>query len=462
MLAALLATSALGLAGSRPAAVKLAPAQEQRPATARVPEAWTRLHEALARRTLPDGEVVGLDEAELLLWYDSTYLLQEARQAELRLAFEAFRAAGPRGPEVDGLRRVLLQQELWAAFDWAFAHSHWPASEDHDQTLAFARELAEVLALSAPTAAELDGLTSNLDADDSVRSIPLEPDASDAQRPFLPKGLGSDDGAWVYVRDGTGGLPLARLHCEVLAGRSQFGIALQLPGGREATRAWIESLPASGVRCDGASCSPMPHEPPREHEHLDRSRVHVPAGTMVALVQRALAFDDRGVLRVTPLVLRVQVRAYFAIPEDVDQIPLFSEPEGWPWQAFAEHRLVPSRWLAGSAGNLVALQRGESAYTLIGVHGDQIEHAEPARGGERPFGRLDACISCHGAIGLASLNSYTGIMSGPNTQLDVRLPSLPRALVPADDETLSLGAVVFKRSRSDWGALWAWGWGAQR
>jgi hypothetical protein len=35
-------------------------------------------------------------------------------------------------------------------------------------------------------------------------------------------------------------------------------------------------------------------------------------------------------------------------------------------------------------------------------------------------------------------------------------------LVPASEEVVAGNAVEFKRARSDWGALWAWGWAARR
>jgi hypothetical protein len=408
--------------------------------------------------------VIGLDEAELLLWPSSTYLLKEERLEELRGALAAFRAAGPRGPEVDGLRRVLMQQELWAAFDWAFDSIRAKEGAQSAALSELARELAAVLALSAPTSAELDALADNLAAADASALHPAQHDANDPQQPFLPRGLSSYEGEWIYLRDGTSVGPLAVQHSAVHGGRAGFGVAVRLPAGREATIAWLQELPSHGVSCEDATCGWLPEYASRVHEHLDPDRMHVPPGTQVALVQRALAISDRGELRQTPLVQRVQLRAYLPIPKVPEPVPVppFEQPEGWPWQAFSEHNLKPSKLLAGEAGGLVALRRGEQAHSFLGSHGDDIDlHAYESPGGSRS-GRLDACVMCHGAVGLAGVNSYTGFASGPGSQLQVPLRDLPRLLVPASEEVVAGNAVEFKRARSDWGALWAWGWGARR
>jgi hypothetical protein len=462
VLAALLATSIVAFAGGVSAIANTPQAHDHRTSNAAVPEEWTRLHEALARRTLHDGKVVGLDEAELLLWPDSDYVLEEERLKELRAALAAFRAAGPRGPEVDALRRVLMQQELWATFDWAFARTFWTNGEQASTLTELAREIAAALAHTAPTAAEIASLPDSLAAAEAAGSVPTEPDLSDPQRPFLPRGLASGTDEFVYVRNGTSAEPLAQVHATARDGRELFGVALRLPAGRDATLAWIAKLPTSGTRCDGAICGPIFDAPNRLHEHLDPAHVALPPGTMVALVQRALAFDDKGMLHATRLALRVQVRTYLALPEDIASVSRYEQPPGFPWQAVSEHALVPSRLLAGEGGCFVALQRGESAYFFVASHGDPIEHYVPASPEMSRFGRLDSCMLCHGAVGLASVNSYTGIMSGPNTQGDVPLIELPRSFVPADEEALAVSAAVFKRARSDWGALWAWGWGARQ
>jgi hypothetical protein len=452
VLAGLLALSILAWCQGHPVASRV---------DAKVPVEWTRLHEALAKRTRADGTVVGLDEVELLLWPGSTYLLEEARLKELRAALAAFRGAGPRGPEVDGLRRVLMQQELWAAFDWSFERIRATEGAQSVALNDLARELAAVLALSAPTAAELEALPDNLSAAEAAALVPAYADEVDPQIPFLPRGLSSFDGGWVYVRDGSTIGPLALTHSLVHNGRAAFGVAVRLPEGRNSTLVWLETLPSTGVSCTGSTCGLILEEHGRAHTHLPALPA-VPPGTQVALVQRALAFDDHGTLRLTPLVQRIQVRAFMDLPKSAASLKPFEQPEGWPWQAVTEHDLKPSRLLAGEAGGLVALHRGEQAHSFLGSHGDDVELELYAEAGSSRFGRLDSCVGCHGAIGLASVNSYTGIFTGPGGQYQGPLRVLPRALVPASEAVVAGNAVEFKRALSDWGALWAWGFGEPR
>jgi hypothetical protein len=427
----------------------------------KVPAEWTRLHEALAKRTRADGTVVGLDEVELLLWPSSTYLLEEARLKELRAALAAFREAGTRGPEVDGVRRVLMQQELWAAFDWAFGRIRATEGPESAAMNGLARELATVLALSAPTAAELGALPDNLTAAETAALVPAYADEVDLQIPFLPRGLSSFDGDWVYVRDGSTIGPLAQAHSLVHGGRAGFGVAVRLPEGRNSTLVWLETLPSTGVSCTGSTCGLILEEHGRAHTHLPALPA-VPPGTQVALVQRALAFDDHGTLRLTPLVQRIQVRTFMDLPKSAASLNPFEPPEGWPWQAVTEHDLKPSLLLAGEAGGLVALHRGERAHSFLGSHGDDVDLETYVDPGSSRFGRLDTCVGCHGAIGLASVNSYTGIMTGPSNQAMAPMRALPRPLVPSSEEVVAGNAVEFKRERADWGALWAWGWGERR
>jgi len=414
---------------------------------------WTRLQAALARRVLPDGTVAGLDEVDLLLWPSSTYLLEPERRAELEAGLDAFLAAGPRAGEASVLRRVLLQQKLWAAFDWAFARAQSASGEDARALRALARRLAEALVLAAPTGEELATLASNLEAAEREGGWPADPDADRTARPFLPRGLGDEAGEWVVLEDPRGPGPLAAAHAAVFGGRSLFRVALRAQGGREAALALLADLPAAGIRCDDVACAPPPGGRGRPHLHLDPALRPPPAGTQVALVRQALAFDDRGQLVATPLVLGVQVRAFLATPEDTSAVP-WDPPAGWPWQARAELVLVPSLLLAGEHGGLSAIAPDEPGFRLLGAHGDQVEELAHHPGPRRAL--LDSCVACHGAVGWPSVNVYTGFASGPGTQLDAPLASLPRGLAPGNGAGNAARALAFKRARADWGALWAW------
>jgi hypothetical protein len=463
MLAASLAMWAFwlgsGISGTDPGRVS----HGQSPAS-QLPETWTKLHEALARRTLKSGQVVGLDEPELLLWPSSGYLIEEGRMHEICSALEAFAAAGSRGPEVDVRARVLLQQELWAAFDWGVAWPPHPFQKDAAPVGELASKLAAVIAISAPSSCELDGLTDNLAAAEAAGLVPLAANPDDPKAPFLPPGLSAEDGGWVYVADPGGKDLLATQHSDAHGGRASFDVAVRVPGGREATLGWLGSL-GTVAACDGAQCSasvdPLGGGPVARPTHYHLPTSAIPAGTHFALVQRALAFDDRGELRRTPLVQRVLLRAFHTIPQ-LDEPIHVRMPNDWPWQSNAELVLRPSLLLAGKRGGLVPIERGETAFSLLSARSllegsvDEVDHhVDLSR-----HKHLDTCHSCHHETGLASVNSYTGTIAASWSYVFsgfevFGLSAPPRELVPAPDEQRARSAVEFKRNRSDWSALQA-------
>ena len=423
------------------------------------PDAWRRLRGAFARRTTEGGLVLGLEEPDPLLWPTSDHLLEPERHAELMAAIDAFVSADEASRLDDPLRRVLLQHDLWAVFDWAVAAT---VEEDAGRSARrdeLGRALARALACSAPTADEIDGLPDNL-ARAAADGLPAEPDPAHPRAPFLPGDLARRGGPWVLLGDVTAPqTPLAAVHADVFGGRSLFEVRLRLPGAREDALRYLELLrehPAPTVACDGSRCHGFDPRMGRWHAHLNPDLPEPPAGSMVALVRRLLAFDDRGELHATPVVKNVQLRAFLPAPEDTPSagLPL---PEGWPWQAVAELHLDREALLAGGGG-LAPILPGQHAFAFLGAHGDEVElHGDfdPRRTGPRDAGRLASCGACHGVAGILSVNSYTGIATGPRTHLHVPLRGPPRRLDVQDFQALAERALRFKRARFDWGVLWA-------
>jgi hypothetical protein len=412
---------------------------------------WNRLHAAIARRTTAGGRTVGLDQADPLLWPDSEFLLEPARSAELQEALADFVAAGAESWIDAPLPRVLMQQDLWAVFDWACAPH---GAEDPQARRELARALVPALARVAPTAEALEALPDNLALDVVAWRGPRAADPDQPQRPFLP------DADWVLLGDLDDGFePLARQHAEVFGGRSAFEVRIAVPGGREATLAWLATLrghPAPTRSCSGSTCGRFDEPAGTHHTHLSADLPAPPPGTLVSLVRRALAFDDRGGLHVTRLVKGVQLRAFLDMPEGAVRSAPWEPLPGWPWQAVAELELRPGALLAGEAGGLRPIGPGEHAYRFLGTHGDEIAHA--AEDFDAPGGRghLDTCIGCHGAAGMLAFNSYTGFASGPGTQLELSVPRAPRRLGERNSAIQAAQALAFERRRFAWGVLWAW------
>lgn len=422
---------------------------------------WNRLHAALARRTTGGGREVGLEESDLLLWPGSTYLLEDERIEELLVALEAFAAAEGDGWIDAPLARVLMQQDLWQAFDWCVAGlSEEPASWSLDEgRLAeqprrrLARALARALARGAPTADALAGLPDNLAEAVEAWQGARAPDAARPREPFLP------DVEWVRLGDASGrAAPLAILHAETFAGRAAFEVRVAVPGGRAATLAWLATLSDSGegtVACDGSACGAFDERAGKHHLHLSPGQPPPPPGTVVALVRRMVAFDEAGQLHVTPLVESVQLRGFLEAPEDALDARPWEPPAGWPWQAVAEFELEPARLLAGAAGGLRPIRPGEHAFVFLGSHGDPFAHLPDDFDAAGAGRHLDSCVACHGIVGALSLVSFTRIASGPGTQLSVPLREFPPRLVEVDARADEARTLRFKRERFDWGLLWS-------
>lgn len=430
------------------AALGLALAQGGSPPEQPQDDVWARLHAALARRADVDGVARTPLGPDLPLWPDSRYLLEPARHAELLEALVV--AAGEQTLE-DPLRAVCLQQELWAAHDWAVAapgDSAAEASAREELAAALARTLAEL----APAAAELARLPDLLAAAESAGTLAREADPLAPRQPFLPPDLGRPDGPWLQLAaEDRAAAPLASAHATAFAGRSAFEVHLRLPGGREAASEWLARLRASDVTvpCRDTWCAD-PGSEGLPHEHIARDLPALPTGSAVALVRRALAIDDRGELHVTALVQSVQVRAFLAVPEGGASLPDFAEPPaGWPWQALCELELELDRSSAAAPARLRPVEAHDPLrFDPLGAYGDP-SHA--MRGVPRE--RLDTCVACHGNVGLASVNSFTGFSTGPGTQFRLPLRDPPRPLSVADAQASRRAALEFKRARDDWRAL---------
>src|SRR4029079_2768570 len=123
-------------------------------------------------------------------------------------------------------------------------------------------------------------------------------------RPYLPPDLFAADGPWICLGRGDDLIAPAHVLADNPFTTSAFLVFIKLPGGRAATRAYVERLraftaPVIRVR-PASSQQPFPDYNP--------DLPQFPAGTEVALVRRALLVSSTFDIVASPLTESVQVR----------------------------------------------------------------------------------------------------------------------------------------------------------
>lgn len=404
-------------------------------------EEWNRVHRSIFERVDADGVVVGGGELDPILFATSRWLLEEARAKEVEAALGGL-LAEPRTIEgAPPLARAVLQRDLWAVHDWLAAAGEQRGSPSDPGDDARRREVAERLRASVADAMRALALSfrqiAALEAEIRGLESRLEPDLAQ-----LLELEASEGGAWVRLaaRDGKG--VLAANHSEHFAARSAFSVHLRLPGGRGDAESYLAFLASSELTVgEGAELRLSPDVP------------QPPPGTAVALVRRALHVDRGGALRVLPLVENVQLRT-FPRTEPPEGYRAFAghvveerfDGEFWrTYQAVRELELDRALLLAGSAP-LREVGPGERDLASFGSHGwDPLEG--PGPGFHRL--RLEGCTGCHGAPGIHSVASFTGLVSGPGTHIEVPLHAPPQRLELDSSASPGERALAVARARPE-------------
>jgi hypothetical protein len=274
--------------------------------------------------------------------------------------------------------------------------------------------------------------------DDAVKSGRFARDF-DPARPevgFLPPDLFDSGGPWVEIGESGLGV-VAPIHVQALSGRSAFRVFIRCPGGRSATHAYLEALNLHRTPWATGPAQIWVREPEgrrvRGDPDLDLATPQFPAGTMVAIVRKMAAINDRLQPVVTPITQSVQFRIFRKV-NGRGIGARFSDTQ------FAyEFSLRRRDLLAGMSGGLHPVKPEDEEFQIIG--GLLGERAVRLRGS--PI--LSTCAHCHSARGIFSVNSYTR-MFGPET-------TNPR-LLPADDPGhQGLATVEWKKRQFDWGLL---------
>jgi len=243
---------------------------------------WNRLFRQLYRRTTTDRREYGWDTLDPLLWYDTTYLLEETSYQEAISVLDEFLSAHGEELITDPLRRAIFQRDMWAVFDWLSLQLDGYSSQRQE----LQRRLAEVIRRVALTDDQIRSLPNNYEEGINSKTFPTHYQSKTPEINFLPSDLLQPDSGWVCL--GREGGPIAMTHTEEFPffGRSVFLVFVQVPGGRHATLKFLQGL--------------------NEKRPLTMQL----ADTDLALVRRALLIDDQGDLILSPITESVQIRHF--------------------------------------------------------------------------------------------------------------------------------------------------------
>jgi hypothetical protein len=401
---------------------------------------WNRLYRAMAVR-VEGGVAFGADNAE-------PYWDNFDNPRELIAVADEFLHTHAERLEASSLKRALLLNDTWAAFDLAASPR---VGADGPEVR---RRLARIIGRLRLKDSEIASLPDNYSLAVKSGEFAADVAAEEPQKAFLPPDLFDADGAWVEIgaRDST---PIAPFHVEALSGRSVFRVFIRCPGGRQATLAYLETLnlfttpwmqtPAS-IGVDSQT-----HQKTRmAYRRLNPETPQFPAGTSVALVRQLVVINDKLEPVPTPITQKVQFRVYKEIGGSfAAQMVCRAAPADPPcdisrWQALYELVMRRRELLNGSVGGLHAVTAGESEYQLL-ANPMYALRSEQLRG---PV-VLSTCRRCHSEDGIFSVNTYTGFAS----HSPYRKEHDPE-LLPAGDIARELADEANRKTTQfDWGLL---------
>ena len=428
---------------------------------------WNRVHDALFVRIGSDGQEYGRDRVEPYLWRESKHLLGGDSHERLLSVLAEFNRGGE-SLITDPLKRALLQRDLWLVFSW-LEHSHnefygfpgskveWQARRDE-----LREPLARAIGRVALTAPQIAGLPDTYAAAVTSREFAARFDPAQPDRPYLPPDLFAADGPWACLGRRDDLIAPAHVLSDNPFTTSAFLVFIKLPGGRDATRAFVNRLGAfNGPPYIKTTESPTPQFP-----NFNPDIPQFPAGTEVALVRRAMLVTSTLDLAVSPLVEDVQVRVYRQVPAWNPSLlsrAMLSGDDVRSWQSFYEFLVSRRRLFAGQSGGLRAVAvDDQDLLTGFSTHGVDPFDARPGESptvtATRPGGARQAstarrpqpgplfwCVGCHNLPGVYSFNTVA-----QHFTLNAAPPGRLAAMTVAD---VLASAVAWKQKRADWELL---------
>ena len=401
-------------------------------------ERYRALYESVMVRQGSDGKSYGLEELDPLLWNGTRFLREGPSHERFLTALEAFNAQSEAAfASYRPMQRAVLQRLLWAVFDWAAQRG--TGRSEGQRTIQ--RRVVPVLKRLALSRRAIEQLPDTFEATVNAARYEAEPSADNPFQPFFPATLFEAGGPWVRLASHS---LTAKTHAEDGRYRSAFSVFARLPGGRASAVRYFDEL--SRFRDHWVPTPPgQAAVHPRTRVSPNSQTPQFPPGTQFALVRQALLIDATGDLVVSPLVEKVQIRAYVSLSS----------------QAVAEFSLKPLRAVAGDFTLHAALP--DVAGFHLFVHrraGDPflpgaglISHGQPPwqKGGLSP---LKNCTTCHSGRGIHSVASRTELFNMTATAAFRGSPSqVPPALKPAEPEVTWKETMAGKRATYEWGLL---------
>jgi hypothetical protein len=390
------------------------------------PEA-ERLRRQLFTRTDPEGKPFE-EGLEAPLGPHSKFLTDGESHRQALAALDDFLKGEPE-KKMTRLQRALLQRDLWAVLAATTGETRERVRETASGRIErtgyhedvgdadlerprprreLQRRLVAAMRRTALDPRDIASLPDSLaDAVESA-AFPKEFDPKHPERPFLPADLADAKGAWLGFASWLppDGLAVPQ-HTAFVKGRSVFTVRLRLPGGREATAAYLKK--AAGGNVD-----------------------QFPVGTQIALVRRAVLIDDTGTPRPTRLTESVELR-YYRKPERGKE----------PIDAGA-----PAAFVLGRTGGLRPVGADETApYSFQARAGrsdtDPLEAPKPFR---KAGPLLQLCASCHersdGRGGIHTVNT-----------LEARERGEPPGLLPSSEDEQEKATIRWLRKSYSWGLV---------
>jgi len=422
---------------------------------------WNRVHAALLVRTGPDGRTYGEDRLEPLLWNESEHLLKgKAADRAVAVLDEFLRDKGESLIE-DPVKRAVLQRDLWLVFNWSAGPS------DVEGRPRLRAPLAKVIHRLALSPDQIAKLPDNYAAAVASKKYADCFDPEKPERSYLPPDLFKPDGPWVCVGRTDG--PTAPQHLDESGTNrftnSVFLVFVKLPGGRDATLAYLKRLAAF----DKPLAVPNADEKRRgRYQFLPNPAVpQFPKGTEVALVRRALLIDTSRRIVASPLTESVQLRVMrtdtpAVTPALLDQLNPFSSAglrRVAERQAFFDFQLRRADLFAEEAGGLrdVSGERdfktgfASHQWDEFGEKGSPASTAGPFPQRSQPFENNRAsCAICHRLPGVYGFNTLQDFRFGLARDGD-KLKPHPLGAMKVDD--VEKAAIKWKEKQSG-GKLW--------
>lgn len=407
---------------------------------------WNRLSSALITRA-PEGKSVPPD---LLDPPHFDLLFKGSMNREAIALLGEFIKGPPRPEAMTPLQRAVMQRDLLAVFHRvAIRERDWSGPE-RELTAALGRAIRHI----ALSAAEIRQLPDNYAA---ATALPEAVTADDPAHPvaFLPKDLLTDDGAWIALEASEGGRGLVpQFHFKFFNGRTSFEVRMRHPEGRVAGEAYLKSLadmPQPFLLDKPAQGDRLKPNGPNRAAWPNPATPQFPAGTIWALVRRAVLADENGQLVVSPLVESIQIRVYRHVTQGDAQNSLefrqqVKELEDAKRKYDYSELLAPRYQTSFEWEMQRSLMLGKG-----GFHLTQPEDLKYSGFVPSPRARSVAgfCLTCHSADGIHSVQSRAGLFSDS--------PARPPEFKPSNRASLDRITATEARSQPGWLLLqWLW------